>query len=265
MNRRVIIIIAALVLALGMGFILWGVLTAPRKVTPPPRNVVQTAMRVPLHAHITPVMLTVVQKPADQVDPAALANPSDAVGQIAMGDIPQGTPLTPGMIARPATPAPELLHVRDGMRAITINLDPVKGVAGLLRPGDHVDVIAAPPRGPGQPEAYAIVRDARVLAVGTEVANAPDAVVAPAASGAPPPTPAPNAATTATLEVTPAQATLVTSADLNGVIRLALRSPKERLDSLPAQSIFYPTPEPALTPTPGPTGIPVINGDTIKP
>lgn len=261
LNRRTVIIALAAVLALGFGLIVYGSLTGQHKPTVPPRSVVVAAMKIPAHAHIVPAMLTVVQKPADQVDPQALANPSDALGQIAMADIPLNAPVLAGELVRPSTPPPDQLIVRDGMRAVTISIDQVKGLAGLLRPGDHVDVIAAPPRGPGTPAAYTIVRDARVLAVGSMVSSAGPQMAQPGGSPVPQPTPNVNIPTTATLEVTPEQANLVASADINAVLRLALRSPKEPQNSQPTQAMEYPTPAPILTPTPPPNGVPVINGD----
>ena len=72
------------------------------------------------------------------------------------------------------------------MRAASIAIDNVKGVAGLITPGDRVDVIAVPSGGPSQaPRGYAIVRGAVVLAMGTDVetttAAAPGLLVGPAA------------------------------------------------------------------------------------
>ena len=262
MNRRNITFAVVAVLALGIGLVVYGILTAPHKAAPVPRSVLIAAVRIPLHAKVEPAMLTVEQRPTDQVDPAALSNPSDAVGQIAMAEIPAASPILPNELVKPATPEPDLLLVPVGKRAITISIDAVKGLAGLLKPGDHVDVIAAPPRGVGPPQAYTIVRDARVLAVGSNVNAAANAAVAPS-PGAPPPPPA-GPATTATLEVTPFQADLVASADLNATLRLTLRSPKEPRSSEPAQDMVYPTPVPVLTPTPGPEGVPVINGSTLE-
>jgi len=265
MNRRNITIAIAAILALGVGLVVYGVLTAPHKAVPLPRNVVVAAMRIPAHARIVPEMLTVVQKPPDQVDPSALTDPSQALGQIAMADIAQASPILPADVAAPPTPAPEVLHVANGMRAVTIPIDQVKGVAGLLRPGDHVDVIAVPPRSTQPPEAFTIIRDSKVLAVGTEVANPPEPV--PASPGAQP-TPVPVVPTTATLQVTPAQADLLTSADINATLRLALRSPREPADTHPAQEIEYPMPPappaPASGPAAAPQGVPVINGDKVE-
>ena len=264
-NRRNVTFAVVAVLALGLGLVVYGILTAQKKPEVQNRSVVISAVRIPLHAHITPAMLTVEQRPADKVDPAALVNASDAIGDIAMAEIPAASPILPAQLTKPAaTPAPNPLEVPVGMRAVTISIDQVKGLAGLLQPGDHVDVIAAPPRGPGEPEAYTIVRDARVLAVGSSVVSAGSSNAAPPGGGnAPPPPQAGPAPTTATLMVTPAQADLVASADINANLRLALRSPHEPLASQPVQALVYPTPPPAASPTPAAGGIQVINGDQL--
>ncbi|MBV8333229.1 MAG: Flp pilus assembly protein CpaB [Candidatus Eremiobacteraeota bacterium] len=257
MNRRTITIAVVAVLAFGVALIVYGVLTAPRKSAAPPRNVVIASMNIPASARIVPSMVNTVQKPADQVEPDAFSDPSDAVGMIATSDIPLGAALSPARLARPSPP-PQGPQVAVGMRAITIPIDVIKGVGGLLQPGDHVDVLASPPRGASQPVAFAIVRDAIVLAVGTNLAPVPQASGSPAPNA----TPAPPA-TTATLLVTPPQAATILSADLNSILRLALRSPHEPMRSLASQIIVYPTPLPAPLPTGTPRGIPVVNGDAV--
>ena len=205
-------------------------------------------------------MVTTEQKPTDQVEATALSDPADAVGMLASADIPQGAVLTPLRLARPA-PQPQGLQVPVGQRAITIAVDMVKGVAGLLIPGDHVDVLATPIRGSGvAPQAYAIVRDARILAVGRNIGT-PEAApsAAPGASPAPRPSPANN--TWITLALSPREADTVMAADLTGVVRLALRSAHEPARSVPAESIVYAVAKPAGPPKP--QGVVIVNGSSV--
>jgi pilus assembly protein CpaB len=118
------------------------------------------------------------------------------------------------------------------MRAVSIQIDKVKGVSGLIEPGDYVDVIADPPKASAAPPpASAILRGVRVLAIGDSLEY----------SSA---TPSPQEAnsTTVTLEVTPKQADLLVMADLNTTLRLALRSPKEPLNSEPVEALHFPGP-----------------------
>ena len=259
MNRRTITIAVIAVLAIGVALVVFSILTTPHKAAAPPRNVVIAAMNIPAGAKVVPAMVTTEQKPSDQVEPTALSDPADAVGMLATADIAQGAAITPARLARPA-PVPQGLQVAAGLRAVTIGIDQVKGLSGLLKPGDHVDVLAAPNRNYNQPQTFTIIRDARILAVGQDI-GAP--AVAPSGSPNPNPTPVPPPATTITLAVTPPQADLIMTADLYGTVRLALRSPHEPGRSLSAEAYIYPTPPPPVqaAPPPTPFGVQVVSGD----
>jgi pilus assembly protein CpaB len=149
------------------------------------------------------------------VDPDALAAPSLAVGSIARVSIPTGSIVSSSKIAK-LLDVGLTLRIHSGMRAISIPIDRVKGVANLIQPGDHIDVIALTRAEPGRaPRALTILRNKVVLAMGsmyetTAATPAPDAQMA-----------------TATLEVSPSEAALLALADVNTTLRLALRTPKE--------------------------------------
>lgn len=261
MNRRNITIAVVGVLAIGIALVIYGILATPRKSSSPPRNVVIASMNIPVNTRIVPAMVTTEQKPTDQVEPTALSDPADAVGMLASADIPQGAVLTPLRLSRPA-PQQQGLQVPMGQRAITIAVDMVKGVAGLLIPGDHVDVLATPIRGSGvAPQAYAIVRDARILAVGRNIGT-PEAAPSASPGGAPAPKPSPANNTWITLAVSPREADTVMAADLTGVVRLALRSAHEPARSEPAEAIVYSVSKPAGGP-PKPQGVVVVNGSSV--
>jgi pilus assembly protein CpaB len=266
MTRRNITIVVVAILAIGLGLVVYGVLLAPRKAEPVARQIVTASMNIPARAHITAPMVTVTSRPADQVQSDALGNPNDAVGQMAAIDIPAGGVLTAGALTKP-TPVPVGLQVPPGMRAISIPIDMVKGVAGLIKPGDRVDVLSMPPRGENDPRAYAFLRDILVLAVGQDIVN-PAAAPVQNATGPVQATPAPPPAATATLAVTPQQADQLASADLNTTLRLALRPANERASSQPVEPIQYPQlakPAPSSTPQSAHPGVVVINGDVAQP
>jgi Flp pilus assembly protein CpaB len=147
------------------------------------------------------------------------------------------------------------------MRAVSIPVDKVKGVSGMILPGDRVDVIAIPPAPSGQspPKAVTIFRGIRVLAVGSSLENASAT-----------PGPDEQSATTVTLEVNPKQADVLAWADQNANLRLALRSPREPVRSEPSEELVLagnssaPQAAPALVPPvsqpiPGPP-VPVSAG-----
>jgi pilus assembly protein CpaB len=274
-------LIIGLVLALGTGALLLTYLTSlrPSGTATQMRGVLVAIHDIPARTDVTSDLFDVVQRTATQVDPDAISDPKDLSGSYALVSIPAGSVVTRSKIALTSSATlPAKLAV--GMRAISIAIDNVKGIAGLITPGDRVDVIAIPAIVTGEtPRGYAILRGALVLALGSDLQT-----TTVAAAGLLAGTPAPL--TTVTLAVTPAQADLIDGADLSTTLRLALRNSAEPVDSLPAQSLRIaslgsaPVPAPAAAaaaptaaPAPGatsstsstPSGVIVIDGDQTSP
>lgn len=273
MNVRRTTLLIAVLLAAGTGWLTLNylsVLKSQSQASGAPRLVIVAAKEIPARAPITTDMLASVSRPASAVDPDAITDPKSIVGQLALITIPPGATITSSKIGRPAN---EALPVRltPGMRAVSIETDKVKGVSGLLQPGDRVDVIAVPQKNSSQPPpAATILRGVRVLALG-ETLEYSSATPSPDESNS----------TTVTLEVTPAQADLLAMADINTTLRLALRSPREMPNSLPAESLRFPQSQeapgpmervgpPALAQAPSPaatprrvqlSSVPVIDGN----
>lgn len=234
MNNRRTTLIVAIVLAIGAGWLTLNYLSSLQRqsnANSAPRDVVVAAQDIPARVTITPAMLAHVQRPASAVDPNVLMDPKQAVGALTLITIPAGSSITSAMIGHPSDVGLPV-RLKSGMRAVSVQIDKVKGVSGLIEPGDYVDVIADPPKaGAEPPPASAILRGVRVLAIGDSLENTSA-------------TPSPQEAnsTTVTLEVTPKQADLLVMADINTTLRLALRSPKEPLNSEPVEALHFPGP-----------------------
>jgi Flp pilus assembly protein CpaB len=168
-----------------------------------------------------------------------------------------------------------------GQRAMSIALDPVKGVADLVQAGDHVDVIAVTqPRGSAEaPRVATILRNKLVLAMGTTMEVPAAGAIAGAASTAGT-SAAETAIQTATLAIGPHEATTLALADLNATLRLSLRSPRDSnrsepgddfvlsapvvLHTVAAPATIAAAPVPvAPRPKAAPAGIPMIDGDQV--
>ncbi|HKU68610.1 MAG TPA: Flp pilus assembly protein CpaB [Candidatus Baltobacteraceae bacterium] len=231
MNNRRTTLIVAIVLAIGAGWLTLNYLSSLQRQTnanSAPRDVIVAAQDIPARVTITPQMLSHVQRPASAIDPNTLMDPHQAVGALTLITIPAGSSITGAMIGHPSDVGLPV-RLKSGMRAVSVQIDKVKGVSGLIEPGDYVDVIADPPKsGTQPPPASAILRGVRVLAIGDSLEN----------SSA---TPSPQEAnsSTVTLEVTPKQADLLVMADNNTTLRLALRSPKEPLNSEPVEALHF--------------------------
>jgi pilus assembly protein CpaB len=76
-------------------------------------------------------------------DAAAVFTSTDAViGHVARKDLLPGEPLFKQKVAGADVEAGLPVLIPDGMRALTVQVTDIKGLAGLLKPGDHVDVLA---------------------------------------------------------------------------------------------------------------------------
>lgn len=250
MNSRRVILYVGLALAFGTGFLLLNYLTRLGSTSPgvAMRPVVIAAREIPARAKITGEMLSIESRASNQIDSDAVSDTHSVAGQVSLITIPSGSIVTRSKIVTASAlsiPA-RLAH---GLRAVSIAIDRVKGVSGLVQPGDRVDVISVSPRESNTtPKATTIMRGVLVLALGntTETPSA---------------TPGPDNQnlTTVTLAVTPQQANLLALADVYATLRLALRSPNEPLRSFPVEPIeLGSTQAIAAAPAPAPAPQPIF-------
>ncbi len=253
MNSRRITLIVAIVLAVTTGLLTLRYLSSVPQAAQAPvietKPVVIASRDIPTRAKITPDMLTLVKRPATEVEPGAIADPHMAIGDVSLIAIPMNSTVTDTKIGQPATVG-LTARLKPGMRAVTISVDAIKSVNGMIQPGDRVDVLSSVPKGSGdRPRTFAIIRGALVLALNSAIE--PIDQQSPAPGGQEGPLPA-----TVTLGVSVQQANLLTVADLNTTLRLALRSPNEPLRAEPAESIDFqdetPAPRPVNSPVPAP-------------
>jgi pilus assembly protein CpaB len=237
-NTRRITLIIAVVLAVGTGILTLRYLSnlnaQQQQAAVEMKTVVITNVDIPARGKITADMLTVAQHQAGDVEPNSLADPKQAEGDVALISMPAGTVLTTANVGTPAAVG-LTVRLKPGERAISIPIDRVKSVSGLIQPGDRVDVLATVNKGPGiPPKTFTIIRGALVLAI-----NSTLEMSAAAAAGATPEPDTSGGVGTVTLGVSPEQADLLTVADINATLRLALRSPEEPVRSLPEEKLVF--------------------------
>ena len=111
--------------------------------------------------------LTTVPMPSDTLPRTAFQKTTDLVGRVLVLPVVKGQAILEAFLAPAGSDAGLQALVPPGMRALSIEINESSGVAGLLLPGSHVDVVSTlADDTQRQPVARLIVQNATVLAVG---------------------------------------------------------------------------------------------------
>lgn len=123
------------------------------------RRALELTRAVSAYEPVTEDLVRVVEVPERWLPDAAISDPASINGLVAAADLPQGSLLQQGMVRdRPG--------IRSGNREIAILVDARTGVAGKVRPGDRVDLIATMAADDQPSRAEVIVSDALLIDVG---------------------------------------------------------------------------------------------------
>ncbi|HEY3918620.1 MAG TPA: Flp pilus assembly protein CpaB [Stellaceae bacterium] len=139
----------------------------------------------------------------------------DLVGSVVRAAISGGEPISDDRLIKKGDRGFLSAIMSAGSRAVTVQLQQNAGLAGLVLPGDHVDVVltaVVPGNGTNQPEHHAsetVLEDIRVLAIDQKMSDMSDQSVM---------------ARSATLEVTPKQAEILALVSDMGKLSLTLRA-----------------------------------------
>jgi pilus assembly protein CpaB len=157
-------------------------------------------------------------KPAPNAGPGQVISNEEIIGTVVRNSITAGQPITQGSLVKPGDRGFLAAALGPGMRAVTVPVSALTGVAGFVFPGDRVDLVLtqniAGPGGPPLKVSETIMRNLRVLATDQRSANVADA----------------NGNTVVrkfklvTFEATPSIAERITVAQSLGTISLSLRS-----------------------------------------
>ena len=177
---------------------------------------------------LTAAMIDSVEWPEELVPAGLLSNPADAIGRVALTSLVAGEPLFASKLSEPGRGGFVSSLIKQGMRAYTIQAsNPSTSVAGLVRPGDYVDVLltlkgnAADESGGGS--TITLLQVVEILAI-DQILDAEADVLAMWAKG--------DTLKSVTLLVTPEQASLLSVGQQNGELSLSLRSGDDTEPSL---------------------------------
>jgi pilus assembly protein CpaB len=176
------------------------------------RAVIVAAKDIPAGAALDRQSLEVRQWPAVTVPKEAFGSLQAAIGRVTRVPVFTGEAIVPGRLAREGT-APGLeAQITPGMRAMSVRINDVAGLAGLVQPNSRVDVLITlrETGSHGTEEVSKLfLENTRVLSMGSRTMRDGSGEATPA--------------TTATLEVTPVQAEELAVAMRQGMIQLVLR------------------------------------------
>jgi len=123
-------------------------------------------MEIPFGRKVQAADLRLLQLPPHAVPKGSFTSIEKVAGRISTQPIYEGEIILPGRVAEHLGGSALAAVLEPGMRAITVRVDDVAGVAGFLLPGNRVDVVSSKRHG-GNREitSKTILRHIEVLAV----------------------------------------------------------------------------------------------------
>jgi pilus assembly protein CpaB len=173
---------------------------------------VLAARDIPLGAVVTDRDVRTVAWPGDALPPGFIGKPEDVIGRGVITPVRVNEPFLESKLAPKGAGGGLSTIIEDGMRALSVRVDEVIAVAGLVIPGSRVDVLLSmddegPPR---EPTTRAILQNIEALAAGQIIQRDPEGKPIPVG--------------VVTVLVTPAQAETLALASQQGRIQMTLRS-----------------------------------------
>lgn len=215
MNRTRLLMIGfvALALAAFVSFSVYRRLNTPGGANVAPGdNIVIAATDISLGAKIEDANVKVVQLPATDLPPRHFRQKSQVLGRGVIVPIAQGEFVLPEKLAGENAGSGLPALIPPGMRAVSVRVNEVIGVAGFVVPGTRVDVmLTGSPSGSGGERTTTVLENVAVIASGQrlERSSIGEAQTAPVI----------------TLLVSPDDAQKLALAQSQGKIQLALRNP----------------------------------------
>jgi pilus assembly protein CpaB len=220
MRNRIFAVLAIAVLAGGgLAYGTYNMMQSQpvKTVSAPTQPVVVAAADLSLGAEIKPEHLKVLPFPAGQAPEGSFAQPQEIVGRGLIVSVVKHEPILPAKLASKEAGAGLPPVIPEGMRAVSVRVNEVIGVAGYVLPGTHVDVIAT-----ASPTQQTVDTTSKVVLANVLVLTAGTRIEQDQKDGKP------VQVTVVTMAVTPEQAELLALASTEGKIQLALRNPLDQ-------------------------------------
>lgn len=250
-RRGLILIFLSLLMAVGAAWVAntWvsHQIVSQADAAPNTQFVVTAAMRIPFATKVEGRHLKLTEIPEGVLPEGAFTTLEGVEGKVSTTTIARGEILVAERFAEHSRGSTLAALVSENMRAVTVRVNDVIGVAGFLLPGNTVDILAARKDRNRRAITETILTNIKVLAVDqTAAVEENDPVIVRAV----------------TLEMTPKQAEILFKARTEGTIQLTLRNPEEE-DPVPEpvkKVVKKRAPAPAKTDS----SVTIIRGTDVK-
>lgn len=208
------VVVPILVGAIATGLVAWYIQNEEKRLSPTDLvPLVVAAKPVPAKAVLLPDMLIIKQIPRAYMLPNVATRTEDVLGKVTTVALSEGEPLFTNKVVTQDRGAGLSHHIPQGLRAVTIAVNEIIGVAAFPEPGDSVDVLATFSKEiAGYDRTLVILEGVKVLSVVRDV-EARGGQFQRDLKGY----------TSLTLAVTPQQATTLVWSEEKGRLRVVLR------------------------------------------
>lgn len=239
-NRMLVFAVVAIAFSAVVAFVAYRMLRNRLASAESSVQIVVAVEKLALGARITEQQVRLAAWPASVPLEGSFLDPKQVVGRGVVVAMATNEPVLESKLAPEESGGGLTTIIPDGMRAVSVKVDDVTGVAGFVVPGTRVDVIAIGSPGDKSDEEVSKVflENIEALAAGQNVER--DAQGKPLKN-----------VQSVTLLVTPDDAQKLALASTKGRIRLALRNPLDREQTNPSavnRSEIYGSPSTTSTP-----------------
>src|SRR5438034_9913121 len=188
-----------------------------KTVTIPTKPVVVAAADLEIGVELRRDDIRVIQWPANAMPTTVISDPNEAIGRGLVLPVIQNEPILPNKLASKEAGAGLPPAIPPGLRAVSVRVNEVIGVAGYVLPGTRVDVVAtvSPTDRKTDTTSKVILTNVQVLAAGTKIER-------DNRDGKP------IQVNVVTMLVNPEESERLTLAAGEGKIQLALRNPLDK-------------------------------------
>jgi pilus assembly protein CpaB len=250
-RRGPMLIVLSLVLATGAAWVANQWVQArtadPGAVKTATTTVVVAAMDLPFGTKVDARHLGTIEMLRGSEPAGVYRELKEVEGKVARASLLRGEILLEGRFVDQGNGSTLAAVVEQNMRAVSVRVDDVVGVAGFLLPGNRVDVLGSRDISNQEAQTETILQNVRVLAVDQTAASEKNEPVVVRA---------------VTLEVTPAQAEILVKWKEQGSIQLTLRNPLDETVQARVERVVQ-APKPAPRPVPQAPSVTVIRGTEV--